>query len=137
MAIHAARRATVEQGDTAVVFGAGTVGLLTAAMAKLSGATTVLIADIDIGRVEYALRQGFATRGYVVSTGSQSQEASEKFAVAKSLASEIVEIACAGELDAEGADVTFDCTGKEVCMQAGLFVSNSLIDRSWKRANLE
>ncbi|KAH7061202.1 chaperonin 10-like protein [Macrophomina phaseolina] len=123
VAIHAARRASVEQGDTAIVFGAGTVGLLTAAMAKMSGATTVLIADIDIGRVEYALRQGFATRGYVVSTGAQTQESGEKFAAAKSLASEVVEIACAAELDAEGADVTFDCTGKEICMQAGLFAT--------------
>ncbi|KAF4544696.1 putative sorbitol dehydrogenase protein [Lasiodiplodia theobromae] len=123
VAIHASRRATVEQGDTAVVFGAGTVGLLTAAMAKMSGATTVLIADVDIGRVEYALRNGFATRGYVVSTGPQPQETSKKLAAAKSLANEIVEIACAGDPDAEGADVSFDCTGKEVCMQAGLFAT--------------
>lgn len=127
VAIHASRRATVEQGDTAVVFGAGTVGLLTAAMAKMSGATTVLIADVDIGRVEYALRNGFATRGYVVSTGPQPQETSKKLAAAKSLANEIVEIACAGDPDAEGADVSFDCTGKEVCMQAGLFVSHFLV----------
>lgn len=123
VAIHAARRAAVEQGDTALVFGAGTVGLLTAAMAKMSGATTVLIADIDIGRVEYALRHGFATRGYVVATGQQPHETAEKFAAAKTIAGDIIEIACAGEPDAEGADVTFDCTGKELCMQAGLFAT--------------
>lgn len=123
VAIHAVRRAAVEQGDTAVVFGAGAVGLLTAAMAKVSGATTVLIADIDVGRVEYALRHGFATRGYVVSTGPQPQGTDEKLIAAEALAGDVVEIACAGEMDAEGADVTFDCTGKEMCMQAGLYVS--------------
>ncbi|KKY22976.1 putative sorbitol dehydrogenase [Diplodia seriata] len=92
-------------------------------MAKMSGATTVLIADIDIGRIEYALRNGFATRGYVVSTGPQPQETSEKLAAAKAFADDVIEIACAGEPDAEGADITFDCTGKETCMQAGLFAT--------------
>ncbi|KAF2144080.1 uncharacterized protein K452DRAFT_285292 [Aplosporella prunicola CBS 121167] len=123
VAIHATRRAAVEQGDTVIVFGAGTVGLLTAAMAKVSGATTVLIADIDIGRIEYALRNGFATKGYVVPTGPQARETNDKFAAARSIADEVFEITCASELDAEGADITFDCTGKEVCMQAGLFAT--------------
>jgi L-iditol 2-dehydrogenase len=66
VAIHATRRATIEQGDTVIVFGAGTVGLLTAAMAKVSGATTVVIADIDYGRINYALSNGFAHKGYIV-----------------------------------------------------------------------
>ena len=51
VAIHATRRAAVEQGDTAIVYGAGTVGLLTATMAKMSGATTIVIVDVDPGRI--------------------------------------------------------------------------------------
>ncbi|KAF2806185.1 GroES-like protein [Mytilinidion resinicola] len=121
VAIHATRRAAIEQGDTAIVFGAGTVGLLVAAMAKMSGATTVLIADIDAGRVNYALQNGFATKGYTVNPRSHLTETAEKLATAKDLASQIVEIASADEPDFEGADVTFDCTGKESCMQAGLY----------------
>ncbi|OCL05189.1 GroES-like protein [Glonium stellatum] len=123
VAIHATRRASIEQGDTAIVYGAGTVGLLVAAMAKMSGATTVMIADIDSGRVDYAVRQGFATKGYVVATRRHLNETAEKLAAAKELASEIVDIACADEPDFEGADVTFDCTGKEICMQAGLYAT--------------
>jgi L-iditol 2-dehydrogenase len=46
--------------------GAGTVGLLTAAMARQSGCTTVTITDVDAGRVNYAVTRGFATHGYVV-----------------------------------------------------------------------
>ncbi|KAF2498043.1 GroES-like protein [Lophium mytilinum] len=121
VAIHATRRAAIEQGDTAIVFGAGTVGLLVAAMAKMSGATTVLIADIDAGRVSYALQNGFATKGYTVTPRHHLTETAEKLAAAKDLASDIVEIACADEPDFEGADVTFDCTGKEICMQSGLY----------------
>jgi len=120
VAIHATRRATIEQGDTVIVFGAGTVGLLVAAMAKLSGATTVVIADVDNGRVQYAIQNGFATRGHVVQKQSDS---TEKFGIAKQLSNAVLDVATDGEDDFEGADVTFDCTGKEVCMQAGLFVS--------------
>jgi L-iditol 2-dehydrogenase len=122
VAIHSTRRASIEQGDTAIVFGAGTVGLLVAAMAKLCGATTVLIADIDAGRVEYALRNRFATRGFVVPRMANTDCVAEKMAFAKELANDIVEQACAGEPDFEGADVAFDCTGKEICMQTGLYV---------------
>lgn len=46
--------------------GAGTVGLLTAAMARQSGCTQVTITDVDAGRVDYAVKRGFATHGYVV-----------------------------------------------------------------------
>jgi L-iditol 2-dehydrogenase len=48
------------------VLGAGTVGLLVAAMARQSGCTDVTIVDVDAGRVEYALAKGFATYGHVV-----------------------------------------------------------------------
>jgi L-iditol 2-dehydrogenase len=123
VAVHANRRATIEQGDTVLVFGAGTVGMLTAAMAKVSGAATVLIADLDSGRVEYALRNGFADKGYVVPRAGALSETAAKFDAAKELSTEVTEIGCANDIDSEGFDVTFDCTGKEVCMQAGLFVS--------------
>ncbi|KAK3214250.1 hypothetical protein GRF29_28g2483486 [Pseudopithomyces chartarum] len=123
VAIHATRRASIEQGDTAVVFGAGTVGLLTAAMAKLSGATTVVIADIDSGRVNYALANGFAHKGYIVHPRRHLSETAEKLAVAKELAEDVMQIASLNDPDFEGADVTFDCTGKEICMQAGLYAT--------------
>ena len=125
VAIHATRRAAVEQGDTAIVFGAGTVGLLTAAMAKMSGATTVVIVDVDHGRIEYALSNGFAHEGFVVPSRKGTGEALGQFDTAKELAEDVMQVASGDDVDFEGADVTFDCTGKEICMQAGLFVSNS------------
>ena len=125
VAIHATRRAQIEQGDTAIVFGAGTVGLLTAAMAKVSGATTVVIADIDNGRINYALANGFAHKGYIVTPHKMTGETSEKLAVAKELAADVMHIASLNDIDFEGADVTFDCTGKEICMQAGLYVRST------------
>ncbi|KAI0022732.1 sorbitol dehydrogenase [Xylariomycetidae sp. FL0641] len=66
VAIHAVNRASPIPGSTAMVMGAGTVGLLTAAMARQSGCPSVTIADVDAGRVDYAVKRGFATHGYVV-----------------------------------------------------------------------
>ncbi|KAI1755567.1 sorbitol dehydrogenase [Xylaria castorea] len=65
--IHAVNRANPSPGSTALVMGAGTVGLLTAAMALQSGCTSVTIADVDAGRVDYAIKHGFATHGFLVS----------------------------------------------------------------------
>ncbi|KAI1763732.1 GroES-like protein [Hypoxylon sp. FL1150] len=66
VAIHAVNRADPATGSTALVLGAGTVGLLTAAMARQSGCTSVTIVDVDAGRVDYAVKKGFATHGFVV-----------------------------------------------------------------------
>jgi L-iditol 2-dehydrogenase len=128
VAIHATRRAVVEQGDTAIVFGAGTVGLLTAAMAKMSGATTVVIVDVDRGRIEYALSNGFAHKGFVVPSRKGTCEHAGQFDSAKEFARDVMQVASLGDVDFEGADVTFDCTGKEICMQAGLFVSTLSVE---------
>lgn len=123
VAIHATRRGSIEQGDTAIVFGAGTVGLLVAAMAKLSGATTVVIVDIDSGRVNYALTNGFATKGYIVGHRRHLTETAEKLAASKEIAADVMQIASLNDPDFEGADITFDCTGKEICMQSGLYAT--------------
>ncbi|KAI0888890.1 GroES-like protein [Annulohypoxylon maeteangense] len=72
VAIHAVNRASPTPGSTALVIGAGTVGLLTAAMARQSGCTSVTITDVDAGRVNYAIKKGFATHGFVVPRPSRS-----------------------------------------------------------------
>ena len=66
VALHAVRRALLPQGATVLVFGAGAVGLLCAAVAKMRGAACVVIADIDEGRVNFAVENRFADRAFVV-----------------------------------------------------------------------
>lgn len=159
VAIHARNRARPEAGSTALVLGAGTVGLLTAAMARQSGCTTVTVCDVDQGRVDYALEKGFATHGYVVprplhaSSSSSSVSgastpggaadgavtpASSIFSTldgrlegARATASDIIAssfraspLTPADEDDEDdGFDVTFECTGKEVCMHTSLYAT--------------
>lgn len=153
--------------------GAGTVGLLTAAMALESGCSSVTICDVDQGRVDYALAQGFATHGYVVPrplhTSSSSSSvvsgistpaaadgamtpASSIFSTldsrldgARNLAHDILAVsssssssssieegpdvhvdddnAHADDEEDEGVDITFECTGKEVCMHTSLYAT--------------
>jgi L-iditol 2-dehydrogenase len=129
VAIHSTRRASIEAADNVIVFGAGTIGILTAAMAILSGATNVTISDIDAARVQFAVQNRFATNGFVVSIPDHGNTTEEKLEAARCLGNDAVEAAFSGcrdliDEDLRGADVVFDCTGKEICIQAGLYVSS-------------
>ncbi|KAH9887834.1 sorbitol dehydrogenase [Xylariomycetidae sp. FL2044] len=159
VAIHAVNRASPTPGSTALVMGAGTVGLLTAAMARQSGCTSVTIADVDAGRVDYAVRRGFATHGFVVPrplhtssstssicTSGSSAPPSESGSTtpsstysnpihgqlegAKGLAADILAetkpqapLCDNNDDEDDGVDVTFECTGKEVCMHTSLYAT--------------
>ncbi|KXJ92210.1 chaperonin 10-like protein [Microdochium bolleyi] len=160
VALHAVNRAAPAPGSSALVTGAGTVGLLTAAMALRAGCSTVTITDIDQGRVDYAIQKGFATHGYVVprpaqdsTYGSASHSGTStppsghmpgmsvrtassllassiqgQLQCAKSMALEVLAltrppIELQDEDEDEGVDVTFECTGKEICMHTGLYAT--------------
>ncbi|KAH6634485.1 chaperonin 10-like protein [Chaetomium sp. MPI-SDFR-AT-0129] len=159
VAIHAVNRAEPTPGSSALVIGAGAVGLLTAAMARQSGCSTVTIADVDQGRVEFAIAKGFATHGYVVErplhsspscssmyspsssgtstpldgvmTPASTLSVSSQFDYAKSLAADMLSLTASDpsiysdEEEADGVDVTFECTGKEVCMHTSLYATRA------------
>jgi len=156
VAIHAVNRASPTPGSTALVLGAGTVGLLTAAMARQAGCSTVTITDIDQGRVEYAIAKGFATHGYLVPRPLHTSSSSSSIFsnsnsgtstplegimtpgstvsfqssldTAKSLAGEMLSLTnntnpLLAEDEDEGVDITFECTGKEICMHTALYAT--------------
>jgi L-iditol 2-dehydrogenase len=58
VALHAVRVSGMKGGETALVVGAGMIGLLTLQAAKAAGASQVLIADIDRSRLERAEKLG-------------------------------------------------------------------------------
>jgi L-iditol 2-dehydrogenase len=120
VALHAFRRSQMPKGATVLVFGAGAVGLLCAAVAKLKGAGKVVIADIDAGRLEFAVKNGFAHESYTVPM-RRGKDIDENLTIAKETAVE------AGKVDGIGEyDVTFECTGVPSCVQAGIYVSLDL-----------
>lgn len=118
VAIHGSRRAALKKGSTVLVFGAGAVGLLCAAMAKVSGAKSVVIADIQAERVSFAVENKFADAKIVVPM-KRPQAIEEKLAFAKEVAEMVKTASGTGEVD-----TVFECTGVESCLQAAIYVSS-------------
>ena len=58
IALHGVNRLPIEKGDTAVVVGAGLIGLLVVQALKRKGAGTVIAVDIDQKRLDLALELG-------------------------------------------------------------------------------
>ena len=56
--LHAANRAGVQAGDTVVILGAGPIGLFTMQAARLKGAGTLIISDLDRTRLDRAQELG-------------------------------------------------------------------------------
>ena len=122
VAIHAARRARLSPKATVLVFGAGAVGLLCAYMAKQADASLVLIADIDQGRVDFAVKNGFAQKGFVVPL-KRGQTTEEKLNIARDTAASICGIEKGVDGPVKEVDVVFECTGVEPCVQASIYAT--------------
>lgn len=58
VAVHAANRAPVVLGDTAVVVGSGMIGLLAIQAIRLAGCSRVIAVDLDAGRLQVAQQLG-------------------------------------------------------------------------------
>jgi len=89
--------------------------VLCAAVAKVKGAGKVIIADIDAGRLDFAVQNEFADASYTVPM-KRGKDIDESLAIAKETAAEVGKIDDVGEVD-----VTFECTGVPSCVQAGIY----------------
>ncbi|CAD0015945.1 unnamed protein product [Aureobasidium pullulans] len=122
VAIHAYRRSLMQPGQTALVFGAGAVGLLAAAVAKTKGAKTIIIADIDAGRVDFAVKNGFAHHGFVVPM-KRGKDTDENLAIARETADGIAKVTDESGSAIGEVDVVFECTGVPTCVQSGIYAT--------------
>lgn len=122
VAIHASRRAQIPPTASVLVFGAGTVGLLCAYIAKMGGASTIVIADINKGRVDFAAQNGFGNRGYVVPM-KRGQGIESKLEIAKETASSLTQFQTSMGRTLGEVDVVFECTGVESCVQAAIYAT--------------
>lgn len=61
VAVHSVRRSKFKQGDSAIVFGSGPIGLATIQSLRAAGASIVIAVEIAKRRKEYALRFGATT----------------------------------------------------------------------------
>lgn len=100
--VHSNRTAGTTFGDHVVVFGAGPVGLLAAAVARKFGAKSVTVVDIFDNKLEMAKSIGAATHTFNLRT---------------------LEVPLHKSLPAGVApNVVLECTGAEVCIQEGVLL---------------
>lgn len=118
--IQAARRAHITAGQKVLVLGAGAVGLLGSSVSSAYGSTFTCVVDINKDRVDFAVKEAFATKGYVLPVGPRPSSAEESLAKARETATAILEEVLPG---GDGFDVVLECTGVESCMQTAIHVS--------------
>lgn len=106
VAVHSCRLAGDMQGKSVVVFGAGPVGLLCAAVSRAFGASTVVVVDVVPSRLQSAPKHG-ATHTYKTTSESPEQNAADLMKI------EGLEL---------GTDIVLDATGAEPCMKCGILV---------------
>jgi D-xylulose reductase len=90
--LHAATKAGIKPGDTALVTGCGTIGLVTAICALSAGCSRVIITDVKAEKLELAKKYGIIT----------------VHAASESVLETVKELT-----DGWGVDVIFEATGNE------------------------
>ncbi|EXJ62253.1 L-iditol 2-dehydrogenase [Cladophialophora yegresii CBS 114405] len=111
-------------GSTALILGAGAVGMLTAAALSVAGVSEIVIADIDAPRLKIAAGLGggrFKLKTFLLPRKSPAPTMEETLAGAQELAAEVSKSA---GLDS-GFDRVFECTGVPSCVQLGLFATTA------------
>lgn len=124
VAMHASDRAQLPAGTTALILGAGAVGLLCAAVTMVSKPKAVVIADVQADRVKFAVDNGFAHAGVVVPM-KRPEAIADKLAFAKEMSETVKGTTVNGEAVGE-VGACYECTGVESCLQTAIYVSLSL-----------
>ncbi|KAL3470012.1 chaperonin 10-like protein [Aspergillus californicus] len=110
VAVHAVRLAGVKPGESVVVFGAGTVGLFVAAVAREFGASRVVSVDILEERLRFAKE--------VVGEGVGRVAVPDRAVSSEENAARLVRDHDLGD----GADVAIDASGAEASTQTAIYV---------------
>lgn len=99
--VHASKLAKIVFGDYVIVFGAGPVGLLSAAVARTFGAAGVLVVDIFDNKLEMALKMGAATHVFNSKSGGSLENLVKAFG-------------------GKSPTVALECTGAEPCIKLAI-----------------
>jgi L-iditol 2-dehydrogenase len=101
IAVHARNLTPIEDGDTAVVYGAGLIGLMTVQVLKNTACKQIIAVDIDEGKLQVAKEVG-AT--HVINSGGGND----------------VPAAIKALTQGRGADSAFECVGIEATVRGAI-----------------
>lgn len=107
VAVHLVRQANVSPGASAVIFGAGPVGLLCCAVSKAFGAAKVIAVDIQRNRLEFA-REFATTSSFLPLVDVSAFNNAARLGVENELGN--------------GAYVVIDSSGAEASIKTGIHV---------------
>lgn len=108
VAVHICKQAGIRPGDALVVFGAGPVGLLVAAVGRSFGARKVVSVDVNEERLQFA-KEYAATDVWRSKSGESVADGAKRLREECGLG--------------VGADVVVDASGAEACVQLGIEVA--------------
>ena len=108
VAVHMTKLADVSVGQSVVVFGAGTVGLLCAAVAKAFGAEKIVCVDILERKLQFAREFIKGCGTFIPDSKATSQENAARLIRDHDLG--------------DGADVVLEASGAEASVQTGVHV---------------
>lgn len=117
VAVHSVRQVGVQPGDKVVVFGAGTVGLLCAAVAREFGASTIMSVDVSREKLDFA--HSFIPNGrlsFSTAIPNQSLSSEENAQCLRGMHRNSHFVEC----DVPGFDVAIEATGAESCIQMAI-----------------
>ncbi|KAI9488987.1 sorbitol dehydrogenase-like protein [Zychaea mexicana] len=115
VAVHAVNRTHVKQGSVVAVFGAGPVGLMTAAAAYAQGASQCLILDINPSRLEFAKKYLPAVQTMAMPKVSSTLEEDEAQQQSANIQKAFPKF--------QDVDVVFECTGVETCVNIAMYLT--------------
>ncbi|RLV91878.1 D-xylulose reductase xyl2.1 [Spathaspora sp. JA1] len=101
--VHACKLGSVKFGDTVAVFGAGPVGILTAATAKTFGASKVIIIDVFDNKLQLAKDIGVVTHVFNSKSDGDYNDLIKHFG--------------------EQPNVVLECTGADPCVGMGVNIA--------------
>lgn len=119
VAVHTVRGASLEPGSSVVVFGAGTIGLLCAAVAREFGASHIVSVDLNARKCEM-VKELVSAPGVVVEAFTPDLQAA-----AEENARSIVDRLLSGSSESGssgGFDAVIEATGAGSCIQMGVAV---------------
>jgi threonine dehydrogenase-like Zn-dependent dehydrogenase len=113
VAVHVCRQAGVQAHKNVVIFGAGPVGLLVAAVSKEWGAKQIITVDIQESRLKFA--ESFASTGTLLPDKPAAGENNIDYA--QRIGQKLKQQFNLGD----GAHCVIEATGAEVCTLTGLY----------------
>ncbi|CAG8025536.1 unnamed protein product [Penicillium salamii] len=118
VAVHSVRQVGVKPGDRVIVFGAGTVGLLCAAVAREFGASVVVSVDLSDQKLCFA-QEWMARDRFLFSTAIPAPMHAEDNAAG--LRNWLQSVSPDEDPGMSGFDVAIEATGAESCIQMAIY----------------